>query len=219
MKDILINNPQISRDLNFSNRLEFLLKNKFKRSSLWIKGVEVFSDIKYNTAARPSNARLNSAAQAFTHYSLFVAEYINLILYNNTLAEERKSGPYDIFFSINLDAEGRKTKLHIYLDSDIFGLIAGAKYCNLISLIRASFPIFSKIGFEVEVKLFSLQEKQKEPRYQNKGRPRIKEEDLPDIFADDNFADDNFADDNFADDNFADDDFADEPSYEYNEED
>jgi len=177
MKDILINNPDISRDNSFSERLEGILKNKFKRSALWIKGAEVFSDIQYKIGNRPATATYNNIFQSFLNYTVFLAEYTNLVLFNNELAEERKSGPYDIFFNLTIDSQGSKAKIHIYLDSDIFGLIAGSRYINLINLIRASFPIFSKLGFEIELKLFSLQEENARPRH-NKYR-EYKKKDYP----------------------------------------
>lgn len=188
MKDILINNPEIKRDTQFTDRLEFILKNKFKRSSLWIKGVEILTDIQYKMTDRPFTIRQKNISQAFLNYTVFLADYINLVLFNNELAEERKSGPYDIFFSLTIDSKSSKAKVHIYLDSDIFGLIAGSRYINLINLIRASFPIFSKIGFEVELKLFSLQEETNRPRH-NKYRNINKSKEAPEEEAD-SFAED-----------------------------
>lgn len=192
MKDILINNPEIRRDTQFTDRLEYILKNKFKRSSLWIKGVEILTDIQYKMTDRPFTIRQKNISQAFLNYTIFLADYVNLVLFNNELAEERKSGPYNIFFSLTIDSRGSKAKVHIYLDSDIFGLIAGSRYINLINLIRASFPIFSKIGFEVELKLFSLQEETNKPRH-NKYRntsPKNKEEEEEEEPEADSFAED-----------------------------
>jgi len=181
MKDILINNPNIGRDAQFAKRLDFLLRGKFKKSALWIKGVESFSNISYNVAGRPVNSKQHNLLQAFTQYSIFLADYVNLVLFNNELAEQRKSGPYDIFFHLTVDVEEYKAKVHIYLDSDIFGLIAGSKYINLINIIRASFPIFSKIGFEVELKLFSIQENSNRQKYSTKhySRPEKQHKPLP----------------------------------------
>ena len=83
-------------------------------------------------------------------------DYFDMILNNNAFSEQRKLGPYETFTSITLDTENRKAKFYFHLDGDIFGVVVGAQYINISSLIKASFPVFSKIGMDIEVKVFPL---------------------------------------------------------------
>lgn len=152
MKNIFINNPKITRDQDTTYKLQQALQQKFRNSAFHIEGAEVFSDIQYNNLSDRQEKTLNSILQ----YVLFVAEYINQILYDNETAERRKASPYALFISIIIDFKNLKSKIHFYLDGNILGLVAGSGYSNISSLIKTSFPIYSKMGADVEFKLFPL---------------------------------------------------------------
>lgn len=158
MKNIFINNPKIVRDEESSEKLKKLFENRFGYSAFYIEGTEVFSDIGYDEFKNVISRKQEKTMDALIQYSAFIGEYINQILFENETAEKRKSSPYSIFVSLTVDFQYSKARIHFYLDGDIFGLVAGSGYSNITSFIRTSFPIFSKIGADVEVKLFSLSE-------------------------------------------------------------
>lgn len=147
MKNIFINNARIDRNHDEEDKLLERLRFRFGSSVISPTGVEVFSD------AEPR--RLGAAVY---DYIEFITEYFRLILSDNEVAEARKESPYALFVSLTLDTFSKKVRLHIYLDEAIFGLVAGSGYMNIVSLIRTSFPFYSKIGAEVELKLFSLED-------------------------------------------------------------
>lgn len=153
MKNIFINNPKIVRNPDISQRLTSALQDRFQDSVLWTTGAEVFSDAKIENT---TFAQQNKKIDALISYTVFIGEYLDQILSDNDVAEARKPSPYDIFVSLTIDLQYSKAKLHFYLDGDIFGLVAGTGYANLVNFIRISFPIYSKIGLDVEMKLFSL---------------------------------------------------------------
>jgi len=154
MKNILINNPKITRDTQGTEYLFDLLKDCFEDTALNPTGVEVFSDMEKGVDKGDILANLYK-------YVVFIGDYFDLILGNNETANRRKKSPFDLFVHVTVDVENKKAKIHIYLDGSIFGLVAGSGYANIVSLIRTSFPFYSKIGYEVELKLFSLKEEDK----------------------------------------------------------
>lgn len=156
MKNIFINNKNISRDSNASQEILENLEDHFTHSALNITGVEVFSDLKYDTHGNLLSDKQIKMFQALNEYSLFIGQYLKLILSDNELAEGRSPSPYDVYVSLTLDAAGHKAKMHFYLDGEIFGLVAGSGYINIVNFIRASFPIFNKIGVDIEFKLFPI---------------------------------------------------------------
>lgn len=156
MKNIFINNPKITRDEISSQKMFQYLKNKFeKNSALFVEGAEVFSDMSHLKEDIEQEKDLNVLIQ----YSAFIGDYLNLILFENDIAEKKKPSPYSIFSHLTIDFKFSKAKLYFYIDESIFGLIAGSGYSNIVNLIRTSFPIFNKIGADVEVKFFSLSDK------------------------------------------------------------
>ena len=154
MKNICINNPKITRDPAFSQQMSEALREQYDDSVLTLKGVEVFSDAIYPS----KEPRQDKISQVFIQYTAFIREYLDLILFDNEIAEQRKQSPYSFFVSLTVDFQNSKAKLHFYLDGDIFGLVAGSGYVNIVNFIRTSFPIFSKISTDVELKLFSFSE-------------------------------------------------------------
>ncbi len=152
MKNILINNPKVTRDFSSTSYLQDCLINRFFESSLDTKSCEFMSDIP-EEASESQILIIESVSQ----YCLWILGYFDIILRDNDLAKSRKDPKYPAFTSITVDSENRKARIHFYLDGDVFGLVVGSGYVNIASLIKASFPIFSKIGMDVEVKIFPLE--------------------------------------------------------------
>lgn len=152
MKNILISNPKVTRDTNSTTYLQECLRDRFFESSLDTKSCEFLSDI-----PEEANSQQLLVIEAIAQYSLWILGYFDIILRDNDLAKARKAPPYNTFTSITADSANRKARIHFYLDGEIFGLVVGSGYVNIASLIKASFPIFSKIGMDVEVKIFPLE--------------------------------------------------------------
>ena len=152
MKNILINNPKVTRDSITTSYFQECLQDRFFESSLDTKSCEFLSDIPEN-----ANSQQVLIIEAITQYSMWILGYFDIILKDNDLAKSRKEPKYSTFTSITADVANLKARIHFYLDGDVFGLVVGSGYVNIASLIKASFPIFSKIGMDVEVKIFPLE--------------------------------------------------------------
>lgn len=157
MKNILINNPKVIRDEKRSEAILQSLRERFDPLSIVPEGFELISDV----PVLPTEMQI-CAIETIHEYVTWVLSYFNMILHNNVAADEKKKGPYGTFTSITLDTQNSKGKFYFYLDGDIFGLVVGSSYVNITSIIKASFPIFSKLDMDVEVKLFSLSEPEKD---------------------------------------------------------
>lgn len=153
MKNLLINNPKVCRDESSLLYLQDWIKDRFFESSLNTENCcEFLSDLP--TEITPKQSII---LEAIAQYCLWILGYFDIILKDNDLAKTRKIAPYSIFTSVTLDYENKKSRIHFYLDGEVFGLVVGSGYVNIASLIKASFPIFSKIGLDVEVKIYPLE--------------------------------------------------------------
>lgn len=149
MKNLCIDNKNMNRNDGLGEFFGLKVEGICKNSVMHYSGCEVFSDsVGTSTANIP-------VVKSIQDYVGFITSYIRNVLDNNPAALERKKPPYNLFVSLHLDTCGRQSKLYFYVDGDVFGLLVGAGHVNIGNLIKASFPIFSKTGYDIEVKVFS----------------------------------------------------------------
>lgn len=88
--------------------------------------------------------------------AVFVFLYIASVLKNNDMAKQHKNAPYDTFLKQKVDFEHKICQSYFYVDDSIFGVIVGSKFGNVIKLVEASFPIMSKLPYDIELRFFPI---------------------------------------------------------------
>ncbi|MFA5071049.1 MAG: hypothetical protein WC511_01610 [Candidatus Pacearchaeota archaeon] len=153
MKHILINNPNVVRSENIGTHLLEDLKKSFEKKSIELEGLEFCTDI-----SNPMTDDQEIILETVKDYIYWVQLYFSMILHKNETAIEKKQGNFKTFVSAHIDTQNRKGKLYFYLSGEVFGLVVGSSYSNITALIKSSFPIFSKMDLDIEIKIFSLQD-------------------------------------------------------------
>lgn len=159
MKNIFINNPKMTRSDSLIKFFNSRLSPQYQDSVIDYKGCEVFSDF---TSEVSKSGKDKDFFESLSSYFQFVLDYAYNIFVNNNMVLERKEPPYEAKIQCFLDVAGKQGKLYFYFDGDIFGLLVGSSHVNIGNLIKTSFPIFSKLGMEIEIKVFSTKAKEKE---------------------------------------------------------
>ena len=87
---------------------------------------------------------------------VFLFVYIGSVLKNNEMAGRKKQVPYDVNLVERVDFKQKLCQLYIYVDDAVFGIVVGQKFNNIIKLVGASFPIMSKLPYDIEIRLFPM---------------------------------------------------------------